>query len=57
MSRVYDDLGREIEITGFGQDSLGRFFVYNYVSKYEIPDGLIGYYETLDKDKFTVMNF
>ncbi len=55
MARVYDNLGREIEITGYGVDTLGEYFTYKYVSRYEIPDTLIGYYN--DTDKFTVVRF
>ena len=60
MTRIYDSMGRELEVTGFGQeiDRDGKrrnYFVYHYVSRYEIPDGLIGYYDSYDKDKFTIM--
>lgn len=59
MTRLYDDMGRELVVTGFGQeiDREGKrrnYFVYEFVSRFEPRDGLIGYY---DKDKFTIMAF
>lgn len=57
MCRAYDNLGREIEITGFGVDSIGKYFTYKFVSRYEIPDSLMAYYDSIDKDKFIIINF
>lgn len=62
MTRLYDNLGRELVVTGFGQevDREGKrrnYFVYEFVSRFEPKDGLIGYYDSYDKDKFTVMSF